>query len=595
MANKRTFTLLFLVAITSIDPYLEPAYAEEPLWNGFINYTKWVDKNNDNNLAEYELSNINQFVLNDRGNFSFIVFQPISNKFFVPEEEKSKRQHFEIYAKDNDSGKEWKVYESIVDSGKISFFQLLPIAGNITLTCTYSNFAKKPSLTYEFISKNKEEDQHVNYYLNNEQILALSKLSEEKVNAFRSAKSVGLKVIQNYDWLNAYELPFYETAKRLLKFTGININDDQNTTNDLQIIVNVDGTSEPGTSSVRTGTNASGSAQYRTVDTRVSVGLNGTIIFKSALKDYYANNFDWKRRVYPLEFVSKGGRWSQTTGQVVSGYRSMFFNESFLKYFGEMLIGAFELNPVDFYLYAATDEIEAISYNALKVLGELHDKTAFDPLVEIYSNDKSIWKRRAAIYALGEMQDPRAFDILIEALNEEDLEIRSNAGETLFNTLLEMQDPRAFDIMLEALSATYSDVIRGLAANALGDLDDPRTIGVLINALEDKKHTVVINVVNALGKSRDKNVIEPLIININRAENNKDWKIWQRRNVINATIKVLGGFRDPVTIENIIPLMKERAFREEAQKALIQLTGEDLGKKYRAWIKWWNEHKEGYE
>ena len=588
MANKRTFTLLFLAAITSINPYLGPAFAEESQWNGFVNYTRWVDKNNDNNVAEDELLNINEFVLNDLGNFSFIVFQQGWNKFYTPEEGKA-QYSFEIYAKDNDSGKEWKVYESTFAHGNINFFQLLPIAGDITLTCTYSNLARKPSLTYEFISKNKEQDQHLNYYLNDGQILALSKLNEEKVNAFRSSKSVGLKVIQNYDWITAYELPFYETANRLLKFTGININDNQNITNDLQIIVNVNGTSEPGTSRFQTSVGG-----YKTVDTRVSVGFNGTFIFKSALKDYYANNFDWKKRINPIDIVWKLGRGSQRTGLIVSAYQSMFYNESFLKVFGEMLIGAFELNPVDFYLYAATDESEAISYNALRLLGELHDKTAFAPLLEIYSNDKSTWKRRGAIYALGEMQDARAFDTVIEALNEKDSKIRSNAGETLFSTLLEMQDPRAFDIMLEALNSTYS-YIRGLAANALGDLNDSRTVGVLINALEDKDHIVVINVVNALGNSRDKHVIEPLIININRAENNKDWRKWQRNNVINATIKVLGGFRDPVTIEYIIPLMKKRAFREEAQKALTQLAGEDLGKKYKAWRNWWNEHKEGYE
>ena len=59
MANKRTFALLFLAAITSINPYLAPAFAEESQWSGFVNYTRWVDKNNDNNVVEDELLNFN--------------------------------------------------------------------------------------------------------------------------------------------------------------------------------------------------------------------------------------------------------------------------------------------------------------------------------------------------------------------------------------------------------------------------------------------------------------------------------------------------------------------------------------------------------
>ncbi len=252
-----------------------------------------------------------------------------------------------------------------------------------------------------------------------------------------------------------------------------------------------------------------------------------------------------------------------------------------------------DLNPVDFYLYAATSQNEAVNYRALRLLGQLHDTTAFYPLLNIFENDTSKWRRRSATYALGDIRDPRAIDILVGALNNDDFEIRNNAGKTVFNTLIELQDPRAYDIIIAALNEKYS-TIRGYAVTALGKMDDQRVIEPLIGALNDKNYAVVNNAIVALTDKGDKRAIEPLVRLINTVDNKKTWGGQNRKKVLNSIIKALGDFGDPVAIEPIIPLLKIKILKPNAVVALNKLTGVDNGEKYKDWLKWWNQNKSKY-
>lgn len=558
---------------------------------GFNNYTKWINKNKDNTIAANELLNRNEFVLNDKGAFSLIIVLPAVDTFWTFNSERIPSQNFIIEARDNDSGKEWKVYESFCTYGKPNWVQMKPISGNITLTCIYTESEVRRSLTYNYNTGHKESDQHLNYYLSKEQIQNFSELDDVKINAYKGSKSVSLSVIQNYDWIQNFEAPFEKVAKRLLEYKGLDLDSANETSSDLQIIINVNGTSEKKTISMK----APNGYLYTDVEVRQEIGFNGTIIFKSASKAYYVNDFNFKDTISPLSLVAIGSHsWVQNIDSLTIWYRYMFYRTSFLKSFGEMLINAFELDPVDFYLYASTDDNGWINFSALKLLGELHDTSAIDTLIHIFTNDESIWKRRGAINALGEIRDPRTFDILINALEDEDRVIRLTAGESLFNVLVEMRDPHAYDILIEALNATYPD-IRVRAVNALGILDDQRAVEPLIHALDDESSGVVGGVVHTLGKLGDSRAVEPLIRSINKVEKNKDWSKWDRMALINGIIKVLGDFGDPRTIEYIIPLLKTNRLNSNAQEALIQLTGENMGDKYKDWIKWWNEHKSEYK
>ena len=235
----------------------------------------------------------------------------------------------------------------------------------------------------------------------------------------------------------------------------------------------------------------------------------------------------------------------------------MLNDGSFLKVFGDMLINAFELNPVEFYLNVSTDENDAISHNAIKLLGELHDARAFDPLVQIFNSESDINKQYAAINALAEMNDPRTINLFIEELN-------NKSG------------------------------FRSVAAQALGKSCDPKGFDPLILALGDPSYGVVVNIVQSLSNYGDKRAVEPLIRSFQMITTNKPWKTWERNIVINKFIEAFGNLKDPTAIDYIIPFIKKRKFRENTQKALTQIIGIDYGEKYSDWINWWDMHKSEY-
>ncbi len=504
-AVMKSFSVALLLFLFSVIM----AYGQELKLTGFHNYTNWVDKHKDNTVNAKELENLDAFVPNEQGNFSFLVFLPSSTSFFTAKENRVTSQNFVITAKDNDSGEEWNVYEAAINPREIKWFELIPIRGNITLTCRFSELDSIRTLSYSYLSASKEEDQQMNHPLSREEIQRFSKLNEEKKTDIREAKSVRVMVAQNWDCFRYFYLPVAKTAKRLLAFTGLDTTETDHPSGDLQIIINITGNSKVGTVKRQ----APHSKSISSVEVRTEIGIDGTILFKPATKTYFANDFAWHKKIYPLEFVvgPGGGTWVQNSNQLTIGYRNMFYQDSFLGVFGPMLIEAFNLDPVNFYLYAAEDKNSAMSYNAIKLLGELHDTTAFLPLVHIYQTD-SIWNRRAAISALGELQDSRTFQTLVEALDDSDGGIRYRAAE-------------------------------------------------------------------GLGKLGDQRAVKPLIMAIDKAS----------PNTLHRIIKALGELGDPAAVEPIIPLLKKSRFKKDAREALVQLTGEDKGEKYKDWKTWWEE------
>ncbi|MCD4772560.1 MAG: HEAT repeat domain-containing protein [Bacteroidales bacterium] len=528
------FSVLFFLSTS--------AFGQNPKLTGFNNYTKWIDKNKDNTLSAKELVNLDEFVLNDKSAFSFIVMIPPPKSFWTLKIEKIPSQNFIIEAKDNDSGMEWKVYESFCNRGKINFFEMKPISGNITLTCTYTESNIKRSLTYNYQPEHKELDQHLNYYLSKEQIQTYSELNEEKINTYKNSKTASLVVFQDYSYIYNFELPFKKIAERLVVYAGLTIADNGNTTPDLQIVINTHGNSTWLNVRMKDINNS-----YQSVDIATDVSIYYTIIFKHQENIYYANDFNWHKKFDRTETEYKGSRMVQHIPHIANNYSDIFYEGSFLKDFGEMLTSALELDPVKFYLNASEDENESISFHAVELIGELRDTSAFAPLVRIYENE-SRRKRVAAIYALGELQDLRSMDLLLDALVQKD------------------------------------SYIRLTAAKALGKLNSLRAVEPLILALDDENYFVVSNAAQALGQLGDNRAVKPLILSIEKVA----------KSALNGVIIALGDLGDPLAIEPIIPLLKKKRYKIEAQNTLVQLTGIDNGKKYKDWKNWWNEHKSKY-
>jgi len=107
------------------------------------------------------------------------------------------------------------------------------------------------------------------------------------------------------------------------------------------------------------------------------------------------------------------------------------------------------------------------------------------------------------------------------------------------------------EVLVEALKDENSSV-RESAAEALGELKDPRAVEPLIEALKDKEPAVQGSAAKALGKLKDPRAVEPLI------EALKD---------------------------------KEPEVPPNADYALREITGQDFGIDPENWQKWWGENK----
>jgi HEAT repeat protein len=114
-------------------------------------------------------------------------------------------------------------------------------------------------------------------------------------------------------------------------------------------------------------------------------------------------------------------------------------------------------------------------------LGELGSKSAFRPLVGAI-RDKDAHVRLAVVYALGKVGDRRAREVLVEILCDlrESPKLRGLAAESLGL----LGDPRSVPALIVALRA-QSPQVRLFAAFALGELRDPRALRALARAQAD--------------------------------------------------------------------------------------------------------------
>jgi len=75
---------------------------------------------------------------------------------------------------------------------------------------------------------------------------------------------------------------------------------------------------------------------------------------------------------------------------------------------------------------------EVVRNDAARILGEIGDQRAVDPLIDALEDENEIWIiRELAAMALGEIGDPRAINPLIDALKDEESLVRTAAAEAL--------------------------------------------------------------------------------------------------------------------------------------------------------------------
>ena len=186
---------------------------------------------------------------------------------------------------------------------------------------------------------------------------------------------------------------------------------------------------------------------------------------------------------------------------------------------------------------ALKDEDSDVRKAAAEALGEIKDPRAVEPLIAALK-DESSSVRRAAAEALGKIGDPRAVEPLIAALKDKDSDVRYAAAKALG----EIKDPRAVEPLIAVPKDYYSGVryavtealvkigapamepliaalkdkdskdsdVRQAAAEALGEIKDPRAVEPLIAALGDESSGVRLAAAKSLGEIKDPRAVEPL-------------------------------------------------------------------------------------
>lgn len=147
-----------------------------------------------------------------------------------------------------------------------------------------------------------------------------------------------------------------------------------------------------------------------------------------------------------------------------------------------------------------------ISVGAAEALGEIGDKQAIGPLIEVLNTDRygATALSAAAASALGKIGQPA-----VEPLMEE---LKGSVGSrwiTVKDALVQIGGP-SIEPLIELLNNKDSE-LRRRAALALGEIGDTRAIDALLLALNDEASNVREYAFKAIGSIGDEKTVEPLI------------------------------------------------------------------------------------
>ncbi|NVM21382.1 MAG: HEAT repeat domain-containing protein [Desulfobacterales bacterium] len=169
---------------------------------------------------------------------------------------------------------------------------------------------------------------------------------------------------------------------------------------------------------------------------------------------------------------------------------------------------------------------------------------------------------RQPVEILAKVGKPAA-EHLIAALKDNDPLVRRHAAQALG----EIKEPRAVKPLVAALKDTNS-LIRRHAVKALGKIKDPRAVKPLIAVLNDKDAAPHIRAAaaEALGWFKEPRVVESLV----SALKDEHW------NVRSRAARALGRIKDPRAVEHLVCAMKDEdaAVRGHAADALGELRDE---------------------
>ncbi len=205
---------------------------------------------------------------------------------------------------------------------------------------------------------------------------------------------------------------------------------------------------------------------------------------------------------------------------------------------------------------ALKDEDWAIREEAATILGTLRDPRAVAPLVSVLRDgDRAV--RDAAIGALLAIGEP-AVMTLGACLSDPALTVQELASSVLAT----IADARVLTPLIKALKSP-DWIVRMHAAKALGRIQDPGSVAPLVPLLQDKVKAVREETSTALAA-----IGEAALSSLLDALTHTEWLV--RLHAVEA----LGKTRSPEAVEPLLSVLfndRDRAVREDAVRALGQI------------------------
>ena len=240
---------------------------------------------------------------------------------------------------------------------------------------------------------------------------------------------------------------------------------------------------------------------------------------------------------------------------------------------------------------ALSDEDWAIREEAATLLGSLNDARAVLPLTKLLRDtdravreaaigslsalgsasvpalagclaDPALQVQEAASAILASIADARVFRPLVEALGSRDWIVRMHAAKGLGR----IGDPEAVSVLMPLLQDKVK-AVREEASSALAAIGAAAVLG-LIQALEHDDWLVRLHAVEALGKLKSPDSVDPLL---RALFNERDSAI--REDVVRA----LGAIRDARAVDYLVTVMKEPGLRLLAVEALGHIGSSSAG------------------
>jgi HEAT repeat protein len=210
-----------------------------------------------------------------------------------------------------------------------------------------------------------------------------------------------------------------------------------------------------------------------------------------------------------------------------------------LAYFGGPSVFEFMLNV----LQAEITYNQYSKESAAKILGQLQDVRAFEPLVTALDNDNPI-VRNGALRGLGNLGDKRAFPLLTIQLAPTGL-----LGASAIIALGDLGDSRAVEWLLPMLQ-DENPITRKIVVIALGKLKDRRVVAPLLAQLkqETKERQISVAILEAL-KKVDPMALRPVLIQIIQE---------QQRMLLGVALRALGQTKDYELVPILLPLLKHK-------------------------------------